>query len=44
MNSFGSTNNMNKIDKGFKEWKVGTIITCKLDLDEGTFKMYQDDN
>ena len=40
MRSNGRTKNMNKIDEGFKRWKTGTIITCKLDLDEGTFKMY----
>ena len=44
MYSYGTTKNMNKIDEGFKHWEDGTIITCKLDLDEGTFKMYQDDN
>ena len=43
MYSDGDTRNMKKIDKGFTgKWKEGTVITCKLDLDEGTFKMFQD--
>ena len=44
MDSKGITSNMKKIKEGFTEWKDGTVITCKLDLDKGTFKMYQGNN
>ena len=36
---------MTKNDNGFSKWKTGTKIDCILDfgdLEEGTFKMYQD--
>ena len=41
----GDIVNMKKIDEGITgKWKSGTVITCKLDLDQGTFKIFQDKN